>query len=132
MLDATLDTPKSVTLSPRHENRFLNGKSPARLEDKQHSRNDVSNQRNASIKPIEQYQDALSQGNSQRRGSASNHKSEESMVFLSGASNNTNGQEEEVADYTEEGRMLQDPTGRLCESHLFRRCRFSWWTVQPC
>lgn len=120
MLDATLDTPKSVTLSPRHENRFLNGMSPARLEDKQHSRNGISKQRNASIKPLEQHQDALSQGKSQRRGSATNHKSDESMVFLSGASNNTNGQEEEVADYTEEGRMLQDPTGRLCESRLRR------------
>ncbi|KAH7418129.1 fungal-specific transcription factor domain-containing protein [Cadophora sp. MPI-SDFR-AT-0126] len=113
LLDSNLDTPKSVTLSPGHDNHFSNVKPPSRPEEKQHLLNGPSDKRDVSIKPLNAYQDDRSREKSQRRGSAGAHNSDESMALLSGTSNNTNGQEEEIADYTEEGRMLQDPTGRL-------------------
>lgn len=114
MIDPSLDAPKGVpTLSP------VERKVPVKPGNGPNSQNGVSANGSSSTTPPnsttnDHHQNGGSKEKSARRGSTGLHKSDESMMFLSTASNPANGQDEEAVVYTNT-RMLQDPSGRLCK-----------------
>ncbi|KAG4436349.1 hypothetical protein IFR05_008170 [Cadophora sp. M221] len=112
MIDPSLDAPKGApTLSP------VARKVPVKSDNGPNSQNGVSANGSSSTTPPnstanDHHQNGLSREKSARRGSTGLQKSDESMMFISTASNLTNGQDEEAVVYTNT-RMLQDPSGRL-------------------
>lgn len=111
MIDPSLIDPKLVpTTSPAVK------KSLDELGSKHLSPNGFLENGHSGSIAVTHRQNGNSKEKTGRRGSNSLRKSDESMIFLSTASNVTNGQDEEAVLYPNT-RMLQDPNGRLCKSH---------------